>query len=55
LVYVNGYMHVDDYINTGWDLKELYLWKMTPQDLQELKDSYFLKLNFNDLKTPFFL
>ncbi len=55
VVYINGYLKVDDYINTGGDLKELYLAKMTIEDLQDLKDSYFLKLNFNDLKVPFFL
>ncbi|MDC0506270.1 hypothetical protein OAN96_01595, partial [Candidatus Gracilibacteria bacterium] len=55
VVYLNGYLKVDNFINTGGDLKELYLAKMTIQDLQNLKDSYFLKLNFNDLKVPFFL
>lgn len=55
VVYLNGYLKIDDFINTGWDLKELYLSKMTIQDLQDLKDSYFLKLSFNDLKVPFFL
>jgi len=55
VVYLNWYLKVDNFINTGGDLKELYLAKMTIEDLQDLKDSYFLKLNFNDLKVPFFL
>lgn len=55
VVYLNGYLKVDNFINTGWDLKELYLAKMTIEDLQDLKDSYFLKLNFNELNVPFFL
>lgn len=55
VIYVNGYLKVDDFLNTWWDLKDLYLGKMTIQDIQDLKDSYFLKLNFNDLRLPFFL
>ena len=55
VVYVNGFLEVSDYINSSWDLKELYLWKISIKDLKMLKDSYFVKLNFKDLKTPFFL
>ena len=55
VVYVNGFLEVSDYVNSSWDLKELYIWKISIKDLEMLKDSYFIKLNFRDLKTPFFL
>ncbi len=55
LVYVNWYLKVDNFINSWWDLKELYLWKINLQDLEEIKSSYFLNTNLNDLKIPFFL
>ena len=55
VVYVNWYLKVDNYLNSGWNLKELYVWKINIEDLEEIKDTYFLKINFSDLKLPFFL
>ncbi len=55
IVYVNWYLKVENFVESWWDLKELYLWKISIEDLDILKESYFIKLNFNDLKTPFFL
>lgn len=55
VVYVNWYLKVENYINSWWNLKELYLWKINLKDLEEIKDSYFLKINFSDIKLPFFL
>lgn len=54
-VYLNGLLKIEWFVSNWWNLKELYLWKITIEDLQELKESYFMKLNFNDSKIPFFL
>ncbi len=54
-VYLNGLLKIEAFVANGWNLKELYLWKITIEDLEELKESYFMKLNFNDSKIPFFL
>ncbi len=55
VVYLNWLKKVEDFVHNGGDLKELYLWKIAIQDLEELKQSYFMKLKFNDTKIPFFL
>ncbi len=55
VVYLNGLKKVESFIHEWWDLKELYLWKVWLEDLQELKQSYFMKLSFNESKIPFFL
>ena len=55
VVYLNGFLKIKKFLNDWWSLKELYLWKMWIEDLEELKQSYFMKLNFNDNKIPFFL
>jgi len=54
-VYLNWLLKIENFVSDGWNLKELYLWKITIEDLEELKESYFMKLNFNDSKIPFFL
>lgn len=55
VVYLNWYLKINKFISDWWSLKELYLWKMWIEDLKELKESYFMKLEFNDSKIPFFL
>ncbi len=55
IVYVNWYLKLDNFINNWWNLKELYLWKINIIDLEDIKNSYFLKIDFNNLKIPFFL
>jgi len=55
VVYVNWYLSVKNYIQWWGSLKELYLWKVSIEDIDILKNSYFVKLNFNDLKLPFSL
>ncbi len=55
VVYLNWYLKIQKFLSEWWNLKELYLWKMTIEDLKELKESYFMKLNFNESKIPFFL
>jgi len=55
VVYLNWFLKINKFIEQGWSLKELYLWKMWIEDLKELKESYFMKLKFNENKIPFFL
>jgi len=55
VVYLNGYLKINKFIEQGWSLKELYIWKIWITDLEELKESYFMKLKFNENKIPFFL
>ena len=55
VVYLNWFLKINKFLEQGWSLKELYLWKMWIEDLEELKESYFMKLKFNDNKIPFFL
>lgn len=55
LVYVNWYLKIDNYLSKWNNLKDLYIWKINIEDLILLKDSYFLKLNYSDLKVPFFM
>jgi hypothetical protein len=55
LVYVNWYLKVDNFVNNWSSLKELYIWKINLDDLEDIKSSYFLKIDLNDLKVPFFL
>jgi len=52
-VYVNGLQKVQNYINNGWSLESLYLWKLNIEDLDLLKDSSFFTGHKNDLVIPF--
>lgn len=54
-VYVNWYLKVDNFINIWWKLEELYIWKISLDDLEEIKNSYFIKFDFSWLTTPFFI
>ncbi len=54
-VYVNWFIKVEDFLESSWELRELYLWKMTLEDLEEIKESNFIAMNLSDLKVPFFL
>lgn len=55
VVYLNWLRKVENFVHEWWDLKELYIWKIGLQDLYDMKQSYFMKLNFNESKIPFFL
>jgi hypothetical protein len=54
-VYVNWYLKVEKFIKEGWKLEELYIWKISLDDLDEIKNSYFIKFSFLWLVTPFFI
>ena len=55
VVYVNWYLKVEEFIQNWWRLEELYIWKISLDDLEEIKKSYFIKFNFRWLVTPFFI
>lgn len=52
-VYLNWFMEVQSYIEHGWKLKDLYVGKININDLEYIKDSYFLNLNLKNIKVPF--
>lgn len=54
LVYGNWYFLVKDFIKDGGNINELYFWKISVEDLQEIKKSDFILLKTDELKIPFF-
>jgi alpha-L-glutamate ligase-like protein len=54
-VYLNWYLKVENFINSGWRLEQLYIWKISLDDLEEIKNSYFITFSFSGLITPFFI
>lgn len=54
VVYVNGYLAVSNYLDNGWDLKTLYVWKIGLDDIEDIKSSKMLDIKIDDIKTPFF-
>lgn len=54
VVYTNGYLAVSNYIDSGGDLKKLYIWKTSIEDLEEIHSSRMLDIPVADIKTPFF-
>lgn len=54
VVYLNGFLEVKNYIQNGWNVKELYFWKISLLDLEEIKKSEFLDTKVDDLKIPLF-
>ncbi len=55
VVYVNWFVKIEDFMNNWWRLEELYVWKISLDDLEEIKKSYFIKFDFKSLTTPFFI
>ncbi len=54
-VYVNWLIKIEDFIKNWWKLAELYIWKISLEDLEEVKKSYFIKFDFKGLIIPFFI
>lgn len=54
VVYTNGYLAVRAYLDNGGDLKDLYMWKIGLDDLQDIHDSGMLDIPAWEIKTPFF-
>ena len=55
IVYVNWLLKINEFIKKWWKLEELYIGKISLEDLEEVKNSYFIKFNFKWLITPFFI
>lgn len=53
VVYLNWFLDVTNYLSSWWKLKDLYIWKINISDLAYIKDSYFLNLDFKNIKVPF--
>ena len=54
VVYTNGYLAVSRYIDQGEDLKNLYIGKITIDDLKDIQKTNILEIPYGDIKTPFF-
>ncbi len=54
-VYLNWYLKLEKFIEKWWKLEQLYIWKISLDDLEEIKNSYFIKFNFSELTIPFFI
>lgn len=54
VVYTNGYLLVSQYIESGWDLKDLYRGKVAISDLEDINNSGMMDIPIKDIKTPFF-
>ncbi len=55
VVYLNGYIEVKNYIESGWLLEELYIWKISIHDLPEISKHIFYHTHKTKIITPFFL
>lgn len=55
VVYLNWFLMIKDYVDQWKDLKKLYVWKIHIDDLEQMDEARFLEINFDDVKTPFFL
>ena len=54
IVYLKGFLQVQDYLKNGGKLNELYFWKINIEDLSQLKKSDLILFKVSDLKYPFF-
>jgi hypothetical protein len=55
LVYVNWFLKVKDFLDNNWNLRDLYIWKIKIEDLEEIKNINFLNINSAEIITPFFV
>ncbi len=53
VVYLNGYMDLESFLDNWWDLKKLYMWKIKTSDLETVLESWLVKINSEDLLVPF--
>jgi len=53
-VYVNGFLKIEDFLNAGGNLEDLYIGKVAIEDLDEIQSS-FLVPKPKDIKIPFSL
>lgn len=55
LVYLNWYDKIERFLENWWNLKELYLGKISLEDLEDIKSSGMIPMRLEDLRIPFFL
>jgi len=53
VVYVNGFVKVQNYIDAWWSLESLYVWKLNIDDIKLLKENPFFTPDKKDLIIPF--
>ncbi len=54
VVYLNGYMNLQNFLDNNGDLKNLYMGKIKTSDLEIVTDSGLVSINTEELKVPFF-
>lgn len=54
VVYVNGFLSVEAYIDNGWRLADLYIWKIHLDDIEIIKQHDFFIKHKKDVVIPFF-
>lgn len=53
VVYTNGLISVQNYINAGWKLEDLYIWKLHREDIEYIKNASFFTGHKKDILIPF--
>lgn len=53
VVYVNGFLSVESYLDTGWSLEDLYIWKLHLDDIKTIKGHDFFTKHKKDRVIPF--
>lgn len=54
-IYINWFFKVEAFLNSWNKLNDLYMWKISIEDLEILKDTYILKINYSDIRLPLYL
>jgi alpha-L-glutamate ligase-like protein len=54
IVYLNWYLMINNFIKNWWNIKELYFWKITFDDIDYIKKSDLIDFKAEDLKIPLF-
>lgn len=52
-VYVNGFFSVEDYLDRGGSIHDLYIWKIHIDDLKEVQENSFFREHKKDIIVPF--
>lgn len=54
VVYLNGYVDLQKFLDAWGSLKKLYIWKIKSSDLDDIVNSWLIHMNEENLKVPFF-
>lgn len=54
IIYLNWYLEILDFIKKWWNILELFFWKISLSDLDEIKNSKLLKFEINKFIIPNF-